>query len=307
MRKILVWLTFMLFAFQCNLTEAKEGVNQFGYVNIAEVMQLHPTMRYFDPSSKRFELAAFIKSKDDIEERIEENKVKAREEYNKLEKKLEELENKRKEIEEIYLERVEHLGTAEDIKKMSEKDRKKYEKKKAELDSHFYNEADEIRKKIYYAKQDIKKQENNSNFTGYLTVGETSKVFSLMLDDVYEAINAVSKKKNISFVFNSSANIEFDENPLSVTNRMGEFFDNFKETLNDPDGKVIAGGALTQWLSVKNSTFTNCLDRRINSFVLVGGADLTGDVIDYIYVKYKIGLEQREFIKEYFKKIVNVD
>ena len=65
------------------------------------------------------------------------------------------------------------------------------------------------------------------------------------------------------------------------------------------------GAAFSSWLGEKNSTFLNCNDRRMTSFVMMGGLNMTPAVIDYIYQKHKVGKEQRDFIIEYFSKIVN--
>ena len=47
---LLALAMFML----CGKLYAQAPQSQFGYVNVADAMLLHPTMRYFDPISKRF-------------------------------------------------------------------------------------------------------------------------------------------------------------------------------------------------------------------------------------------------------------
>ena len=298
--KKLLLVILMLLTILCYQSYAE--TSQFGYVNIANVMLLHPTMKHFDPISKRFKIEAL---KDvDKNQRLEENKLNYQKNLNKLEDELKALEAKRVEIEEVYLERSEHMISNALQGNMSEKDRKDYEEKRAKLDLEYSKEADNLRLKILYAKKRIESFESNALYTGYASQGETNKLFSLMLDDVYEAIKAVNKRKNLSFVFNSSSEIGFEDGNVAAQNCLEEFFDNFKETLANPDGKVVTAAAFKSWLDEKNTVFWTCSDKRMSTFVLVGGVDLTVDVIDYIYEKYKIGKEQREFVKEYFEKIV---
>ncbi len=276
--------------------------NQFGYVNIANAMLLHPTMQYFDSQSKRFRIEAY---KGVIaEERIEENRLNFRKEMNRLEDELKALEAKRIENEEIYAERSEHMVIPdENLKKMGQKEIKAYETRRAKLDKDFYDEADRLRVKIIHAKDRIKNYEKNAIYTNYLSQGETSQLFSQMLDDVYEAVNAVVKRKKLAFVFNSSSEISYTDGNVVAENRLEDFFKNFKETIKNPDGKTVMAASFKSWLQEKNTAFWNCSDSRISSFVLYGGEDLTVEVIDHIYAKYKIGKEQRDFIKEYFEKI----
>ncbi len=289
---------------------AEQQSSQFGYVNVVDVLLLHPTMKYYDIGSKRFSLKAFKGI--NIEERIEENKINIRKEINKLKSNIQELEGKSKELEEIYLERSEHLvESEEELKEMPESERKKYEEKKAELEAKYYNDTDEIRRTIYPIKQKITELEKSSDYSGYSTVEETSQLFSLMLDEVYDSIKEVKKHHNVSFIFNSSAkinNIDFRlDNFFASSNVMEDFFDNYDNTIKesgDSEAKVITGGAISQWLSERESVFKNCNDDRLSDFVIDGGVNLTYEVIDYIYEKHKVGKSQRDFMKDYFDKII---
>lgn len=261
---------------------------QVGYVNVADVMLLHPTMRYFDPSAKRFKLEALKGI--NTEKRAEENKTKFKADLSKLEQNLKELEAEREELRETYNNKIESIGNSLE--------------KKSKIDEKFRNDSEELRKKIYFAKQKIEIFKNSSIYTGFTTQGETSKLFSLMLDDVYDAMEQVANHYKVSFVFNSSAEITYIEGRMTANNPMGDFFENFDQKVQERDGKKIMGAAFYSWLTEKNSTFLNCNDRRLTSFVMRGGYDLTPAVIDGVYQKHKIGKAQRDFIGEYFEKIV---
>ena len=287
-----------------------QPVQHFGYVNVIDVMMLHPTMRYFDLSTKRFSLSAFKGI--NIQERIEEDKVKIRIEINKLNDELKKFDDKLKEMEETYLERSSHLiKSNESLKTMTKKRRQKYEEDIAAMQAEFYSKSAEVRRKAFPIKEKIKKLEQSSKFTGYTNEKETRSLFSLMLDDVYEAMNACAKMHNCSFVFNSSASINYIETESNVffdtPNSMPEFFDNYKKLLKDneeSEANTIMGGHITQWLSERNSVFKNCSDNRLTMFVMNGGINLTPDVINYIYKKHKISKEHQEFIYDYYQKII---
>lgn len=283
---------------------AAEQQSQFGYVNVADAMLLHPTMQHFDPNAKRFRIEALKGI--DPEKRSSENQANFKEKLNSLESDLSELEKERKELEEKYLSDTKKVIISEEkLKNMSESEKNQYNKKKKQIDSKYFQDADELRKKIYSAKKKIEAFENESIYTGLASQGETSQLFSLMLDDVYDAMGAVAKHYNVSFVFNSSAEITYLESRMTAANPMKEFFENFDQTVQDRDGKKTTGAAFSAWLGEKNSTFLNCNDRRLTSFVMMGGLNMTPAVIDYIYQKHKVGKDQRDFILEYFEKIVN--
>lgn len=278
----------------------------FGYVNIAEVMLLHPTMKYFDTKEKKFKLEAIMKDDDDVEKRVEENKIKQRVSLYDLEDEIKKLKNKRIELEESYYSRIESLAIQEkNINQMSESQRKSYEEFKATLDTKFFNEADKLRTSLYEKEQKLEQMKNNPIGTGLTNIQETNQLFSLMLDDIYEAINQVTEENKLSFVFNSSAEISFLEGRITTPNQLSYFFDEYQKDLDNPDTKKIVGAGIYAWLDEKNTVFLNCNDHRLNTFVISGGVNLTPFVIDKIYEKYKIGKEQRDFIKEYFEKIAN--
>lgn len=299
-------LTIAIFIAFCQVSFAagQPQASQFGYVNVADAMLLHPTMRYFDSKAKRFKLEALKGI--DKEKRAEENKAKFKADLEKLEQNINELVAERTELEEEYDKELKKISVSDEkFQEMTEKEKAKYNEKKSKINSKYHNDADEIRKKIYYAKQQVEEFKKSSIYTGFASQGETNRIFSLMLDDVYDAMGAVAKHYNVSFVFNSSAEISYIEGRMTATNPMVDFLDNFEQSGQDREGKKIMGAAFSSWLEEKNSTFLNCNDRRLSSFVMMGGLNMTPAIIDYIYQKHKVGKAQRDFIVEYFDKIVN--
>ena len=99
---ILFGVLLLSLVFVSSLVNAQtKQQSQFGFVNISDVMLLHPIMVDFNPVSKRFKLEALKGI--DKDKKIEENKLKFRVELNKLEDQIKEYNSKKVEIEEIYL------------------------------------------------------------------------------------------------------------------------------------------------------------------------------------------------------------
>lgn len=301
---------FTILFLMIHISSFSQPMQHFGYVNVIDAMMLHPTMRYFDTSTKRFSLAAFKGI--NIEERIEEDKVKIRIEINRLNDELKKYDDKLKEMEETYLERSEHLiKSNESLNSMTKKRRKKYEEDRAAMQAEYFSKSAEVRRKAFPIKEKIKKLEQSSKYSGYTNEKETRSLFSLMLDDVYEAMNACAKMHNCSFVFNSSAKINYietnSERFWDTPNGMPDFLDNYKKRLEEQgeeEANTITGGQLTQWLNEKDSVFKNCSDNRLSMFVMNGGINLTPDVINYIYKKHKLSKEHQKFIYDYYEKII---
>ena len=279
---------------------------QFGFVNVADALLLHPTMRYFDPVNKRFKLDALKISSP--ETRIEENKAQNRAKLEKLQQELKEIEAEKEEESDNYHNQLQALTASfGNLKDLPENKKAQYNSKKEAINKAFFEKSNTIRKKILIAKKRIEECENESYYTGLTTQGETSRIFSLMLDDVYDVMTIVADHYKVSFVFNSSAEINYIDGKWSTTNPLPAFFDDYEQTVQERDGKKITGAAFTSWLTERNSAFLNCNDRRLSAFVMKGGLNMTPAVIDGIYQKHKISKEHREFIQEYFSKYINND
>ena len=302
-RVCFVLIVLSLFVFIDSLY-AQTTQSQFGYVNVSDAVLLHPTMRHFDIKTKLFKLEALKGI--NREKRIEDNKKEAKAQLDELNMKIKELEGSKKELEEEYQKKVKKITLPQEkLKDMSEREKNSYNKKKNLLETEYLIEADKIRKKIYAANKEFEAFASKPINPGLTSPKETDQIFSLILDDVYDAMEAVAAHYKVAFVFNSSAEIAYIESGITIDNPIGEFLDNFDQIVSSKDGKKTTGEALNAWLGSKNSAFRNGNDRRLTAFVMKGGLNMTPAVIDYIYQKHKIGEDQRKFILEFFEKIVN--
>ncbi|MBQ2592001.1 MAG: OmpH family outer membrane protein [Candidatus Riflebacteria bacterium] len=298
-----VLLVLTLFAFSESIY-AQTPQSQFGYVNVSDAVLLHPTMRHFDIKTKRFRLEA-LKGVNKTQ-RIEENKKESKANLDNITMRIKELEKSRKELEEEYQAKTKKIILSQEkIKNMSENEKNKYNEKKNLLETEYLIEANNIRKKIYAANKEFENYVSKPIDPGLTSPKETEQIFSLILDDVYDAMEAIAAHYKVAFVFNSSAEIAYIESGITIDNPMGNFLDNFDQIVSSKDGKKTTGESLNAWLGQKNSAFRNGNDRRLSAFVMKGGLNMTPAVVDYIYQKHKIGEDQRKFILEFFEKIVN--
>ena len=302
-RVCFVVIVLTLFTFANNLF-AQNAQSQFGYVNVSDAVLLHPTMRHFDIKTKLFKLEALKGI--NREKRIEENKQDSKAKLDNLVMKIKELESSKKELEEEYSKKLKKVTLSkEKFNSMSESEKNSYNEKKSLLESEYLIKADKIRKSIYSANKEFENFSSKPINPGLTSPKETEQIFSLILDDVYDAMEAVADHYKVAFVFNSSAEIAYIESGVTIDNPMGAFLDNFQEIVSSKDGKKTTGEGLNAWLSSKNSAFRHGSDRRLSAFVMKGGLNMTPAVVDYIYQKHKIGEDQRKFILEFFEKIVN--
>ena len=131
-----------------------------------------------------------------------------------------------------------------------------------------------------------------------------------MLDDIYEAIEMVTKHYKIDIVMNSSFTIERTPvNPaFTPINPMAEFLNkklnrDAKEVLfkHGADGTAPFAMTLGYWCASQRWAFRNCIDIRLDKMILKGGLDMTPAVVDAIYQKYNIPASHRDVIREYFE------
>ncbi len=275
---------------------------QFGYVNVADVVMLHPLMKEFDASARRFKLSAL---KGDQEGKGRERRQKAESEVKTIQAEIEKLGEEKKKIENTYLENLKKLQGTKLSGATSGKSQDQYNKEKARIDSAFFGDSRKLNQEIQKLQARLNELNISAEYAGHASFEETSQVFSLILDDVYEGVEAVSKFYKIGFVFNSSFEFARISSKMLSVNPMPEFFGNISEKLNEEEGKLTLGAALNAWLSNRNDNLVNCDDRRLTSFVLKGGLNMTPAVVDYIYQKHEVSKDHRDFIQEYFKKAVN--
>ncbi len=180
----------------------------------------------------------------------------------------------------------------------------KYNEERKSIDLEFTRKLRALRTEIKKVQNSIAKLNQDSAYVEHASHEETRKVFTLILDELYEAIDAVAKFYKIPFVFNSSFAFERNTDQATITNPMPEFFKELDYRLSeDPEGKLTVSAGIKAWLDLKNNNLVNCSDPRLTNFVLKGGVNMTPAVVDYIYQKHEISKSHRDFIQEYFRTV----
>jgi len=275
---------------------------QFGYVNLAEAVLLHPFMKDFDATSRRFKITAI---KGDHEKARAKNMAKVKEDLSKAQKDLKKLEEDRRKEESAYTVQLQKLLLQKNADpKSGEISMEKYNVKRKSIDLEFTRKLHALRIEIQKVQNSIAKLNQDSEYVGHASHEETRQVFSLILDDLYEAVDAVAKFYKIPFVFNSSFEFARNTTQVTVSNPMPEFFKDLDYRLSeDPEGILTVGAGIKSWLDLKNNNLVNCIDPRLTNFVIKGGVNMTPAVVDYIYQKHEISKSHRDFIQDYFRKV----
>ncbi len=276
---------------------------QFGYVNVADAVMLHPLMKDFDPVSRRFKLSAL---KTDQTARTAQNAKKAAEELKSVQSQIKKINNQKIKLENTHIENLKKLArTKNSGSETSGNFLKEYNEEKAKVDSAFFSESGKLNEELQKLQAKVVQLNKEAEYAGHASLEETSQVFSLILDDIYEGIEGVAKFYKIPFVFNSSFEFARTMSKMITPNPMPDFFGSLNEKLNQEEGKLTLGASLNAWLNNRNDNLVNCDDRRLSSFVLKGGLNMTPAVIDYIYQKHDVSKDHRDFIQDYFKKAVS--
>jgi hypothetical protein len=276
---------------------------QFGYVNLAEAVLLHPFMKGFDSEPRRFKISA-LKNANPEKSRME-NAAKIKIEIEKLQKELEKHQTQRRKEESEYTKQLQNLILQKKSSpKASEISIEKYNEERKSIDLEFTRKLRALRTEIKLVQNKITKLNQESAYVGHTSHEETRQIFTLILDELYEAVDAVAKFYKIPFVFNSSFAFERNASQAEIANPMPEFFSNLDYRLSeDPEGKLTVGAGITAWLDHKNNNLVNCSDTRLSNFVLKGGVNMTPAVVDYIYQKHNISKSHRDFIQEFFRTV----
>ncbi|MGM0600305.1 MAG: hypothetical protein ACQETH_10885 [Candidatus Rifleibacteriota bacterium] len=288
------------------LSTAEEAKPQFGYVDVADAVLLHPFMQHFDSDSKRFKLSALKNKKINVDKKKSDNLEKVKKEIEEKQKILKKLQEQRATIENTYTKELQKLNNKKSNSSLTGGlSLKEYNDKRESINMEFSKKLRKVRKEVQKVQADIAKLNKDSRYSSHASHEETREVFALILDDVYEAVDAVAKFYKIPFVFNSSFEFSRSTNNVKIANPMPEFFDDLDYRLSeDPEGKLTVGASLKSWLNLKNNNLVNCTDPRLMKFVLKGGVNMTPAVVDYIYQKHKISKTHRDFMQEFFQKTI---
>jgi hypothetical protein len=284
---------------------AKAPSITFGFTNISKAMMLHPTMAHYKVQEGRFAPAASKEKQPEPGRKVKEFEA---ERAKLIEAKAQE-DAKIEKVDMTFSKELNKLN-AKYEKRSSEKGTDQYNKEKNQLENKYWIEREELVLKRAGIENSLEKL-NEENAKLHLTShSETSKIFSSMLDDIYEAVNQVADHYKVDFVFNSSFSVERTPvNPsFTPVNPMGEFLSmkpdvDAKEFLTDhgEDGRPPYAMTLDYWLACQRWAFRTTADPRLDKMFLKGGLDMTPAVVDLVYQKYKVSDAHRDVVQEFLR------
>ncbi len=299
--KIIILYIFALFL-PLKLLAQKKGAF-IGKVDVCSLTMLHPYMMWYDPARKAFKVSRDKEGKQKFEQEKIENKEKIDEiqaEKKSIKENIQKEEQRHRELvatlNKKYLEYNEELSTATIIlyevtyKSQMEKENMTHKSKLYSM----YGQAKVCDEKIEKLKYNF-----SDEFT---TPVETKKRFLEIINDVKNYSKQVAEKKGISIVLNSSYRrlLALIPDKRNTINRLNNSFTSVlttpfpKEDLENEGENAIINyykGIETDtnnWLNQSTDVLESITKSIVDEDVLVGGIDLTEDVLFAIYKNYKI-------------------
>lgn len=315
MKRMLICMTLVLMIYGSLYPAFSQPKDQilFGFTNVSQAVMLHPTMARYRIKEGRFSPAA-IDGKD----------KKATSRLEEFEKQRKELLDEKKKLEALVLKADQDLSKAlaelnvkfNSKRKDSspEKHSDQYNKEKNSLENKFWVQRQELQVKLSDVENKLARNSQENELLHLTSAEETERVFKSILDDVYEAIDMVSKHYKVNFVFNTSFTVERTPVNPSFTpiNPMGEFFaTTFKQDAGDvlfkhgSNGEAPFSMTLDYWIACQRWAFRTTADPRLDKLIIKGGLDMTPAVVDYVYQKHNVPASHRDIIQEFLKKQVN--
>lgn len=292
--------------------QAKDQI-LFGFTNVSQALMLHPTMARYQIKEGRFSPTA---DKDKTGKKSEEKVKEFTENRKKLLEEKASFEGKMRKADEELSNALSDLNVKFNSKRKEsspDKPSSEYNNEKNSLESKFWVQHRDLQVKLAEVENQLSRLNQENELLHLTSSEETERIFKIMLDDIFEAIDMVSKHYKVNFVFNSSFTVERTPvNPsFTPVNPMGEFFaTNFKKDANDvlhkhgEDGKAPMSMTLSYWVACQRWAFRNSLDSRLDQMILKGGLDMTPAVVDYVYQKHNVSSSHRDIIQEFLKQQV---
>ena len=297
--KILLICLCLLTIFTPSSLFAQRGGIYIGKLDLYAVTLLHPSMIWYSPEKKAFKVSRDAVSKHKIATENKENS----EERRKLEAKMKSLKARIKEEEERYnkavqtythkyMDSIDEVGTA-----TAELNRVKFKKYTEEASVNYH-----VKVNSYYGEytlcEDKLSKLSSTLDDNYTSPEETEKRFIEIINEVKAYAKRVADSKGITIVLNSGyKRLLSNNNRNSVLheNSFSNIFSTAFPTNLLNDEAAIRGyylgieSTVENWLDNGSSLFGDIGAKALfNEEIIVGGVDLTADVLSSLYRNYKI-------------------
>ncbi len=303
--KIKYILLLILFSLLCIEAKAQNQSNMtIGKADLYTLIMLHPSMIDFNP-----ELQAFTIIRDQkADEKAKAEEKRKKEEVAKLEAKQRRLREKISEEDNFYLAKVETLNEAF-LKETSNPDiatatlymlKEVHRRKMEKAESEYISSISALQGELLMMEEKIKKLSEFGFNKGYTTPEETEERFNAIISEVNIYIRRIADQKGIQIVLNSG----YKRLMKQTTKESSDLFSNdysfgalikisMQNAVTD-DEPAIKGyyknisNRVENWLNEGGYVLNRLNNRLLNSDILVGGKDLTPEVLSSIYKTYKI-------------------
>jgi len=302
-----IYVFFIIF-FIGNIVDSTNAAESpsFGYTSVSQAVLMHPLMAKFDCKSGRFFPAAVQeKNKTKREEQNKKNELRKKALLNEKTALKQEIQNLEKE----FFEKLKELAQTKENKENSKEGSntppsQEYNLKRQSLENDFHQKIVASKNKLSFKENELEKLEAEGKMSHLTSVEDTNRIFKMILDDIYEAVDCVADHYKIQFVFNNSVSTG-KISILSgdgVVNPMVNLLDSSQGNDNgqDEESEINFFSRMRQWSS-SQVNLAGCTDPRLDRFILKGGVNMTPAVVDYVYQKYKLTQKQRDSIQKYFK------
>ena len=302
-RRIILILLLISSFFSLEARAQRRGDMAIGKVNLYAVLLLHPAMIDYDTEAKAFlaQRDAVSQQKYKNEQSSNSNDIKMLEEHiRKLRARIAEEDKK-------YANRMtklttdhtsELVGLATGPAAVSEIEYKKNKKKE---EDRYAASIGSLYGEIQIAEKKIEKLTRSGFGEGHTTPDETYRRFEAIFSETNSYIKRIAEQKGISVVLNSGYKRLFRQFDSRITDfnipieqsLRGIVKGPVQETLNrDPDALrgyyEYLNSRTVSWLDNAGSILRNVESGFVNSDIIVGGYDLTGEVLTALYKAYKI-------------------
>lgn len=300
--KSVIFLVIYILLF-CSQTYAqRRGDVAIGKVNLYVVLMLHPAMINYDT-----EVNAFVVQRDAVSEQKAKNEEAInKEKVSNVEKQIRQFRANVREEDKRFMNKINSL-----TKKHNEElevlatgpaaiSEIKFKQKKDKEEIAYFSKISSINAEINRLEEELKKLTDYDFKKGFTTPEETYKKFDSIIAETQSYIKRIAEQKGISIVLNSKYNRmmlrkengEIKNLPNSI-NLNAIFNTPVQGTLNK-DSYALKGFyesidyRTISWLNNGGHILNRFNLNLIDSDIILGGVDLTGDVLNALYKAYKL-------------------
>ena len=299
---VIIILLNILFHSKSLLFAQKRNDTAIGKIDIYAVLLLHPAMIEFNPEIRAFHIKRDQVSKQKAASE-QQTKIKERE---KLEKDLKRIRSRMTEEDNRYLKKIDELNKKHIAKliglatESAVIEQIEYKQTIEKEDNSHYSKMTNMLGEYNLIEEQLAKL-NELNFVdGYTTPDETIKRFEAILNETKSYIKRVADSKGISIVLNSGykkllKNLTLSKNDyISENQSLGSIFKTpFQKELQN-DNLAIKGyyegiNMRTKfWLNNAGNFLNINNNSLLDSDIILGGQDLTIEVLSSLYKAYKL-------------------